>query len=187
MQYKERNIPDAFQDEWSDLLRDALNTIGCLRLHNSIEKTETRFFECISRFEETFTRYDFDQQITLLFELGAVIAHLYIEKYAWHWVCGADKKERQFFFLSSSDNKFILQPWPLTKTCLQRSSRQLLLRQVLSIPEFLELRHDKSEDEDFVGSRIISMETVYSLHRELTRLAAESEETRLAIKSEGLL
>lgn len=187
MQYKEVAISDAFQDEWSELLRDALNTIGCLRLHNSIEKTEKRFFECIARFEETFTRYGFDQQMTLLFELGAVVAHLYIEKYEWHWVSATDKKKRQFLFLSSSDGKFIMQPWTLAKTCLQRTTRQLLLKQVLQIPAFLELRVNRDEDDDYPGSRIISIETVYSLHRELARLAAESEETRDAIKAEGLL
>ncbi len=97
MQYQEVAISETFQDEWSELLRDALNTIGCLRLHNSIEKTEKRFFECIARFEETFTRYGFEQQMTLLFELGAVVAHLYIEKYEWHWVSATDKKKRRFF------------------------------------------------------------------------------------------
>ncbi len=187
MQYQEVAIPETFQDEWSELLRDALNTIGCLRLHNSIEKTEKRFFECIARFEETFTRYGFEQQMTLLFELGAVVAHLYIEKYDWHWVSATDKKKRRFFFLSSSDGKFIMQPWTLAKTCLQRSTRQLLLRQVLQIPEFLDLRLNKDEDDDVAGSRIISIETVYSLHRELARLSADSEETREAIKAEGLL
>jgi hypothetical protein len=187
LQYKELPIPDTFQDEWSDLLRDALNTIGCLRLHNSIEKTEQRFFECIARFEETFTRYTFEQQMTLLFELGAVLAQLYIEMHSWHWVCATDKKKRRFFFLASSDGKFSMQPWTIAKACLQQRNRKVLLRQVLTIPVFLELREDKSEDDDYVGSKIITIETVYSLHRELARLAAGSEETRRAIKDEGLL
>lgn len=186
MQYKEHPIPDTFQDEWRDLLRDALETLGCLPL-DSIEKTEQRFFECIARFEKTFKRYNLDQQMTLLFELGAILAHLYIEMHTWHWACGTDKKKRQYYFLSSSDKKFIMQPWALARSCLRRANRKVLLRQVLCIPVFLELRDDKSEDDEFFGSQMITIETVYSLHRELARLADGSEETRAAIKDEGLL
>lgn len=122
----------------------------------------------------------------MLFELGAVLGYLYAEKYNWVWMCGKDKKQREFFFVSSPDRQFVMQPWTLLKKCLDRSTRLIHLKQVMRIPEFIAIE-EAAGTLAIDGIKMISIETVDSLHRELRRLAADNDIVSEVIKAEGLL
>ncbi len=134
MEIEERPLSPVLRSELDAHLRDGLRTIGSSNSAGH-EKVEEQFIEFLVEFEKAKSQFNERQIETLLVQLGAVLAHLFIEKYGWAWTCAKDENEKDFYFVVSRDKKLMLQPWTFLQDCVQHPEPHFAVKSLVSLPE----------------------------------------------------
>lgn len=166
MRIEERPLSPVLKSEFDAHLRDGLRTIGAQSLTNNPDKLIEKLTEFLVEFEKARSQFKESQIQLLLVQLGAVLAHLFVEKYGWAWTCAKDENDQDFYFIVSRDRKLMLQPWTFLQDCIQQPDCFAVVKNIVAVPELAsqsdEVRNSELQYQD-IGMAFMAMGSLVSI------------------------
>ena len=141
-------------------------TAPLVLLTNNPDKLTDKLTEFLVEFEKARSQFKESQIQLLLVQLGAVLAHLFVEKYGWSWTCAKDENDQDFYFIVSRDRKLMLQPWTFLQDCIQQPDCFEVVKNLVAVPELAsqsdEVRNSDLQYQD-IGMAFMAMGSLVSL------------------------
>lgn len=179
MQIEERPLSPVLKSELDAHLRDGLRTIGGNSIASQPDKLADKLVEFLVEFEKAKDQFKPNQIELLLVQVGAVLAHIIIEKYGWSWTCARDEQERFFYFIVSRDKKLMLQPWTFLQDCIQQPDFHDIVKTVIALPDLAsqsdEVRYTDLLYQD-IGMAFMAMGSIVSLTQGVGTVLEDDED-----------
>ncbi len=179
MQIEERPLSPVLKSELDAHLRDGLRTIGGNSIASQPDKLADKLVEFLVEFEKAKDQFKPNQIELLLVQVGAVLAHIIIEKYGWSWTCARDEQERFFYFIVSRDKKLMLQPWTFLQDCIQQHDFHDIVKTIIALPE-LASQSDEVKYTDLlyqdIGMAFMAMGSLVSLSQGVGTVLEDDED-----------
>ncbi|HNB20992.1 MAG TPA: hypothetical protein PKZ32_01155 [Candidatus Melainabacteria bacterium] len=179
MQIEERPLSPVLKSELDAHLRDGLRTIGAQALASNPEKLKEKLADFLVEFEKAKAQFKDSQIQLLLVQLGAVLAHLFIQKYGWTWACARDENGHDFYFVVSRDKKLMLQPWTFLQDCILQPDCFEVVSNIVAVPE-LAAQSDEVKNTDLqyqdIGMAFMAMGSLVSLSQGIAEILDDGQE-----------
>lgn len=183
MNIEERPISKVLQSELDAFLRDGLRTIGFAGSPENSEEITKKLTDFLIEFSNQRQLFSENQVELLLVQLGAVVAHLFIERYGFHWACADDPSGSDFYFIASRDKKFMLQPWTFLQDIAQRPEPQEAVLRALEVPQIAELNPKEMEKIGMqyhdIGMAIVALNMIAELSQNMGDKSEEEMEAEV--------